>query len=313
MKPLRDVFGEALVELGEKNPDVFVLDADLAGATRSIFFGDRFPERFFNVGITEANMVSIGAGLASCGKIPYVCTFSFLLSLRALDQIRSQICYPRLNVKLMGTNAGLSGFGDGATHQCVLDLAIMRSLPGMTVVVPSDEQTMRQAVLASIEHEGPLFLRIPREGGPEVHKNRVEFEIGRGLALRQGEDVSIIAMGLMVSKALEAAQHLESQGIKAQVLEIHTLKPLDRELILQCVSETNAVVVVEEHSRYGGLGSAVSEVLGEEFPAPFEFVAIEDRFGESGQYEEILASCGLTVQNIVARAKAVLKRKARRE
>ncbi|HEO70124.1 MAG TPA: transketolase family protein [Candidatus Hydrogenedentes bacterium] len=307
--PLRDTFGKALAELGGLNPDVVALDADLAGATRSIYFAKEHPDRFFNVGIAEANMVSIAAGLSTCGKIPYACTFAFLLALRALDQIRSQVCYPHLNVKLMGTNGGLSGFGDGATHQEVADLAIMRAMPGMTVVVPSDEPTMRQAVLESARHAGPLFLRVPRVSAPVVHGPQDPFTYGKGIVLLEGADVTIVAMGMMVWRAIEAAKRLAADAIRAEVIEIHTLKPIDVELLAASLSKTGAAVTAEEHTRFGGLFSAVSEVAGELKPVPIGCVAIEDRFGESGQYEEIMASCGLTADHIVAKAKDVVHRK----
>ena len=307
--PLRDVFGKALAELGHLNPNVVALDADLAGATRSIHFGKAHPDRFFNVGIAEANMVSIAAGLSTCGKIPYACTFAFLITLRALDQIRSQVCYPHLNVKLVGTNAGISGFGDGATHQEVADLAIMRAMPGMIVVVPSDEVTMRQAVLQSADHVGPFYLRVPRVPAPVLHSPESPFAFGKGIRLREGGDVTIVAMGMMVCRAMDAAEQLACAGIQADVIEIHTLKPIDAELLAASISKTGAVVTAEEHSRYGGLFSAVAEVAGEVKPVPTGHVAIEDRFGESGQYDEIMASCGLTVEHIVAEAKAAAARK----
>lgn len=307
--PLRDVFGKALAELGDMNPNVVALDADLSGATRSALFGEAHPDRFFNVGIAEANMVSVAAGMSTCGKIPYACTFAFLITLRALDQIRSQICYPHLNVKLVGTNGGLSGFGDGATHQEVADLAIMRAMPGTTVVVPSDEVTLRKAVLQSANHVGPFYLRVPRVPAPVLHDSQVEFEFGRGLIMREGSDVTIVAMGMMLSKALEAADVLAGRGISAAVIEIHTLKPIDAELLASSASKTGAVVTVEEHTRYGGLYSAVVEVLSQVKPVPVRHVAIEDRFGESGQYEEILAVCGLTVEHIVREAEIVVSSK----
>ncbi|UCE07934.1 MAG: transketolase family protein [bacterium] len=308
-KPLRDVFGEALVELGAKNPDVIVLDADLAGATRSIFFGKKYPERFFNVGITEANMVSIAAGLSTCGKIPFACTFSFLLTLRTGDQIRSQISYPGLNVKLVGCNGGLSGYGDGVSHQSIMDLAILRAMPNMTVIVPSDEVEIRQAVQKAARHQGPVFIRIPRVSAPVLHQPDMSFEFSKGICLRQGTDVTIVAMGMMVSRTLDAAEELASRGIDTEVLEIHTIKPIDTELITKSVSKTGAVVTVEEHNRYGGLFSAVSEVIGLKHPVPIEYVAIEDRYGGSGQYEELLEDCGLTVQNIIDKAEHSVKRK----
>ena len=307
--PLRDVFGKTLAELGGLNPNVVALDADLAGATRSIHFAKAHPDRFFNVGIAEANMVSIAAGLSTCGKIPYACTFSFLITLRALDQIRSQVCYPHLNVKLVGTNAGLSGFGDGATHQEVADLAIMRAMPGMTVVVPSDEVTMRHAVMQSADHVGPFYLRVPRVPAPVLHDPQAPFSFGKGIRLREGSDVTIVANGMMLCRAMDAAEKLAGDGIQADVVEIHTLKPVDAELLAASMSKTGAVVTAEEHTRFGGLYSAVAEVAGETEPIPMEHVAIEDRFGESGQYDEIMAACGLTVEHIVAKAKAAVARK----
>jgi len=308
--PLRDVFGEALSELGTHNPNVVVLDADLAGATRSIFFGNEFPERFFNVGITEANMVSIAAGLSTCGKIPFVCTFSFLLTLRAGDQIRSQISYPGLNVKLMGANAGLTGFGDGVTHQSIMDLAILRAMPNMTIVVPSDEIEIRHAVQQAALLNGPVFIRIPRVSAPILHSQDMNFEFGKAIRLRDGTDVTIVAMGMMLSRALDAATVLHSKGIEAEVIEVHTLKPFDENLIVQSCQKTGAVVTVEEHNRYGGLFSAVSEVLGLHHPIPINYVAIEDRYGGSGQYEELLEDCGLTVANIIRKVENVIFRKS---
>lgn len=307
--PLREVFGKTLAELGSLNPNVVALDADLAGATRSILFAKAHPDRFFNVGIAEANMVSIAAGLSTCGKIPYPCTFSFLITLRALDQIRSQICYPHLNVKLVGTNAGLSGFADGATHQEVADLAIMRAMPGMTVVVPSDEVTMRHAVMQSAEHVGPFYLRVPRVPAPVLHDPKAPFSFGQGIRLREGADVTIVAMGMMLCQAMNAAETLAGEGIQAEVIEIHTLKPIDVKLLAASLSKTGAAVVAEEHSRYGGLFSAVAEVAGQTKPVPIECVAIEDRFGESGEYDEIMAACGLTAEHIVSKAKAAVARK----
>ena len=306
---LRDVFGLTLAELGSRNPHVVALDADLSGATRSLHFAKAHPDRFFNVGIAEANMVSVAAGLSTCGKIPYACTFTFLITLRALDQIRSQVCYPNLNVKLVGTNAGLSGFGDGATHQEVADLAIMRAMPGMTVVVPSDEVTMRHAVMQSAEHVGPFYLRVPRVPAPGGHEPGAPFEFGKGIRIREGADVTIVAMGLMLHVAIAAAEALAADGLRAEIIEIHTLKPMDAPLLAASLSKTGAAVVVEEHTRFGGLFSAVAEVAGETRPVPIEHVAIEDRFGESGQYDEILAACGLTAEHVAQRAKAAVRRK----
>lgn len=307
--PLRDVFGKTLAELGNLNPNVVALDADLAGATRSIHFANAHPDRFFNVGIAEANMVSIAAGLATCGKIPYPCTFSFLITLRALDQIRSQVCYPHLNVKLIGTNAGLSGFGDGATHQEVADLAIMRAMPAMTVVVPSDEITMRHAVLQSAQHTGPFYMRVPRVPAPILHDPQAPFTFGKAIRLREGAHVTIVAMGMMLCRAMDAAETLAAEGIQADLIEIHTLKPIDAKQLAASLSKTGAAVTAEEHTRYGGLFSALTEVAAQTKPTPIECVAIEDRFGESGQYDEIMEACGLTAENIVQKAKAAIARK----
>jgi len=308
-KPLREIFGDALIALGHANPRVLVLDADLSEATKSVMFKKEFPDRFFNVGIAEANLVCIAAGLSTTGYVPFACTFAFLLALRAADQIRSQVCYPEANVKLVGTNGGLTGFGDGATHQCTKDLAILRAMPNMTVVAPSDAVTVWKAVFAAAEHVGPLFLRIPRVPGVTVHEPQIEFRIGHGYRLRTGQDLTIVANGLMVSRALDAAARLAVKGVQAEVLELHTLKPFDEALVVESARKTGAVVTVEEHSRYGGLFSGVAETLSAHHPVPIECVAIEDRFGESGVYEEILDRCGLTADRVVEKAQRVLQRK----
>jgi len=306
-KPLREVFGESLAELGTVNPKIVVLDADLSSATRSILFGNKFPKRFFNMGITEANMVSTAVGLSTCGLIPYVCTFSFLLTLRATDQIRSQISYPANNVKLIGTNGGLSGFGDGATHQSIMDLAILRAMPNFTILVPSDASSMRWAVQEVADIMGPTFIRVPRVSAPDIHQPGTKFEIGKGLVLKKGKDVTIVAIGMMVSYALDAVKELAKEGIDAEVVEIHTIKPIDKNLLIKSASKTGAVITVEEHNRYGGLFSAVLEALALECPVPADWVAIDDHFGGSGQYDELLEVCGLTVNNIVKKAKRVIK------
>lgn len=308
-KALREVFGEALRELGAENEKVVVLDADLSGATRSILFGQAYPDRFFNVGIAEANMVSIAAGLSTCGKVPYACTFSFLLALRALDQIRSQVCYPNLNVKFVGTNGGLSGFGDGATHQTTKDIAIMTSLPNMKVLVPSDTASMHWAIREAAKVDGPVFVRVPRVPAKEVHAADTRFEFGKGLVLRQGTDVTIVAMGMMMEAALQAADTLAEEGIQAEVVECLTIKPFDKELLLESASKTGAVVTAEEHSRYGGLFSIVAQTISENAPVPVLPVAIEDRFGATGTYEQLLEDCGLTAEHIVDQAKKAVSMK----
>ena len=301
-KALRDIFGEELRQLGRENDRIAVLDADLSSTTRSVWFGDEFPERFFNVGIAEANMVSIAAGLSTCGYIPYVATFGFLLALRSIDQIRSQVCYPKLNVKFIGANAGLSGFGDGATHQTTNDLAIMNAMPNMRIFVPSDSVTLRWALRKAASIEGPVYIRVPRVAARSLHKENQNFEPEKGIVHRIGVDVTIVATGLMVDKALTAAQILVREGISVSVIEMLTIKPFDRESIIRQASMTGAFVTVEEHSRYGGLFSLVSETVAENCPAPVLPVAIEDRFGETGEYEQLLESCGLTVEHIIQQA-----------
>lgn len=309
LKPLRDEFGEALLNLGKEKVNVVALDADLSKATRTTYFKNKFPERFFDVGIAEANMISMAAGLSTCNLIPFACTFSFLIALRTADQVRSQICYPNLNVKLVGTNGGLTGYGDGATHQCLKDIAVMRAMPNMTVVVPSDAQSIHQAVQKAAEHVGPVFLRIPRVPGENVHGKNERFEIGKGLKLKSGIDLTIIATGLMVSRALQAAEKLTRLKISVEVIEIHTLKPLDKDLVIESAAKTGAVVTVEEHSVYGGLFSSVCEVLSNNLPVPVEYVAVEDKFGASGSYEELLEAYGLTAENIILKAQDALRRK----
>lgn len=308
-KELRQVFGEALQDLGSKNEKVVVLDADLSGATRSELFGKQFPDRFINVGIAEANMVSIAAGLATCGLIPFATTFSFLLALRAADQIRSQICYPNLNVKLVGTNGGLSGYGDGATHQCTIDLSVMRSLPNMQVLVPSDELSVRWAVHAAAEIYGPVFIRIPRVSAKTIHDEDTVFTFGKCNQLRSGSDVTIVYTGIMGQAALSAAEKLSRMGIRADVLEAITLKPFDKDALIESAKKTGAVVTVEEHSMYGGLYSTIAEILGAEYPIPVGFVAIKDSFGQTGSYEQLLEEYGLTDDHIVEEAMKAIKAK----
>jgi transketolase len=289
----RLVFGEALVELGGEDERIVVLDADVSTSTQTKHFAVEFPERFFNVGVAEANMVSIAAGLAACGYVPFVSTFAFLLALRAGDQVRAQVAYGRLNVKLMGGYAGLSDFADGASHQSVEDLAVMRALPNMTVIVPSDVTETRLAVRAAAAHEGPVYMRLSRAEVGEDYGPEHPFEIGRGIVLREGDDTTIIATGPMVRVAMEAADELAEEGLDARVIDMHTLKPIDKDIIVAAARETGGIVTVEEHSVYGGLGSAVCEVACEHCPVPVFRCGIPDRFGESGAYQEILRRAGL--------------------
>lgn len=308
---IRDAFGEALVELGEKNEKVVVLDADVSSSTRTIKFEERFPDRFFNVGVAEANMMNIAAGLATCGFIPFASTFSFLACLRAGEQIRTSIAYPELNVKIAAGYAGLSDSYDGTTHQSVCDIAIARSIPNLTVIVVADAQETKIAVPAIAQYKGPVFFRLSRAEVPVIFDKDHQFEIGKANILREGSDVTLIATGVMVVRVLEAADKLENEGVSAGVLEIHTIKPLDERIVLQAAEKTKAIVTAEEHSILGGLGSAVAELLVKHYPVPLEMVGILDVFAESGGYEELLDKYGMGVTDIVKAVKAVLERKKR--
>jgi transketolase len=309
MKAMRDAYGEALVELGRVNADVIVLDADVASSSKTILFKNAYPDRFFNIGIAEGNMVGIAAGLAAAGKVPFVNTFALFLTLRAGDPVRSLVAYNKLNVKLAGTYGGFSDSYDGASHQSVEDVAIMRAIPNLTVVVPCDEFQTKAAVFAAAAHEGPVYLRLSRAEVPPVYDANCKFAIGKGTCLKEGADVTIVANGYMVTKALEAAEVLGQEGIKAEVIDMATVKPIDAALILQSARKTGAVVTVEEHSIYGGLGSAVAEVLAAELPLPLEIVGISDVFGESGAYEAILSKHGLDKAAVAAAAKKAINRK----
>ena len=309
-KALRDAFGEALVELGRENEDVVVMDADVAGSTRTKMFGDVYPDRFFNVGIAEANMMNIAAGLAACGKIPFVSTFSFLACLRAGDQLRTSIAYPRLNVKVGAGYGGLSDSFDGPTHHSLCDIAVVRSMPNMTVVGVSDPNQTKKAVKAVAAYDGPVYLRLSRAEVPYVLPEDAPFVIGKGNLLRNGSDLTLVVAGVPLARTMEAAERLAKEGVQARVIEMPTIKPIDRELLVEAARETGAVVTVEEHNIMGGLGSAVAEVLAQEAPVPMEFVGIKDTFCESGPYEALLDRYGLSVDDIVAAAKAVLSRKS---
>lgn len=306
---IRDAFGEALIELGEKNERLVVLDADVSHSTRTVKFGERFPDRFFNVGVAEANMMNIAAGLATCGFIPFVSTFSFLACLRAAEQIRTSIAYPKLNVKIAAGYGGLSDSYDGATHQSVCDIAIARSIPNLTVIVLADAEETKMAVPAIAKYKGPVFFRLSRAEVLVIFDEDHQFQIGKGNLLKEGLDVTLIATGVMVARTLEAADKLEGEGISTRVLEIHTIKPLDERIVLQAAEETKAIVTAEEHSILGALGSTVAELLVKHYPIPLEMIGISDTFAESGSYEELLDKYGMEVANIIQAAKKVLKRK----
>lgn len=305
----RDAYGEALVELGRENPAVVVLDADLSKSTKTALFARAFPERFFNVGIAEQNLMGMAAGLAAAGKIPFASTFAVFATGRAFEQVRNSIAYAGLNVKIGASHAGITVGEDGASHQSVEDLALMRAVPGMTVIVPADAVETRKAVKAAAGREGPVYLRLGRAGVPVLFGPDYPFEVGRAVRLREGRDVALLATGVMVSVALEAADLLQAEGISAEVINLHTLKPLDEEAVVGAARRCGAVVTAEEHSIIGGLGSAVAEVLAEKNPVPMARVGIRDRFGQSGAPEELMREYGLTAGDIAGRAREVLARK----
>ena len=302
----REAYGNALAELGEKYNFV-VLDADLAAATKTGVFKKKFPNRHFDCGIAEGNMMSVAAGLAAAGKVPFVSTFAMFAAGRAFEQIRNSIGYPHLNVKIGATHAGITVGEDGATHQCNEDIALMRTIPGMTVINPADAVEARAAVEAALHFEGPVYLRFGRYAVPVFNdKETYKFELGRGVLLREGSDVTIIATGIMVDMAMTAAEALQKEGISARVINIHTIKPLDREIVLAAAKETGAIVTAEEHNVIGGLGAAVAETVSEACPVPVMRVGVEDAFGRSGTVPALLEMYGLTPENIAAKAKAAL-------
>lgn len=310
-KAIRDGFGEGLLELGEKKRDVVVLTANLKESTRAERFAEKFPERFFEVGVAEQNLASVAAGLAMMGKIPFMTSFAVFSPGRNWEIIRTVICLNEANVKIIGSHAGLSVGPDGASHQMLEDLALMRVLPKMTVIVPADAEESRKATLAVAEKFGPIYLRLSRDKSPVITTLETPFEIGKALVVREAENpqVAIIACGLMVYRALMAAKKLEKEGIGCVVINSHTIKPLDQETILTIAKKTGAVVVAEEHQKFGGLGGAVAEFLTEQYPVPIEFVGVADRFGQSGSSAELLEHYGLGIDDIVEAAKKVVKRK----
>lgn len=304
-KATRVAYGEALAEYGS-NERIVVVDADLSRSTMTGYFKDVYPERFFNTGIAEANMISSAAGMATCGKIVFASSFAIFAAVRAGEQIRNSVCYPRLNVKICATHAGISVGEDGATHQAIEDIALMRALPNLVVIQPCDGRETKQAVKAIIDYDGPVYMRLGRLAVEDVYDNSYEFRIGEGVQLRDGCDLTIIASGLMVGPALEACEILKTQGILARVINIHTIKPIDRNIIIKAARETGAIVTAEEHSIIGGLGSAVCEVICDEWPVPVKRVGVMDKFGKSGKPEELLKLYGLTAENIVINSKIVM-------
>ncbi len=301
----RDSYGNALVEMGAKYDNLVVLDADLAAATKTGTFKKAYPERHIDCGIAECNMVGIAAGLAATGKIPFVSSFAMFAAGRAFEQIRNSVAYPKLNVKIGATHAGISVGEDGATHQCNEDIALMRTIPGMVVINPSDDVEARAAVEAAIEHQGPVYLRFGRLATPVINDTPdYKFQLGKGIVLREGKDVTIIATGLCVSESLEAANMLEKDGISAKVINIHTIKPLDEELVIEAAKETGKIVTVEEHSVIGGLGSAVCDCLSENYPTKVMKIGVNDTFGESGPAVKLIHKYGLDAEGIYTKVKA---------
>ena len=305
----REAYGNALAELGDKY-DFVVLDADLAAATKTGVFKKKFPERFFDCGIAEGNMISVAAGLAAAGKVVFASSFAMFAAGRAFEQVRNSVCYPNLNVKIGATHAGITVGEDGATHQCIEDFALMRSIPGMVVINPADAVEAKAAVEAAINYVGPVYLRFGRYAVPTIYdNNNYKFEIGKGINMVDGKDVTFVATGMLVSMAMEAAKILEAEGISARVINIATIKPIDKDIILDAARSTGAIVTAEEHNIIGGLGSAVAEVVCEGCPVPVVRLGIEDKFGHSGKVPPLMEMYGITVENLVAKAKIAVAMK----
>jgi transketolase len=306
---LRETYGKTLVEIGRENRNIVALDADVCPSTMTNYFGKEFPERFFGVGIAEQNMIGIAAGLAASGKIPFASTFAVFAPGRCFDQIRVSLAQSALNVKVVSTHAGLTVGEDGSSHQALEDLALVGSLPGFTIIVPSDAVETAQVIKAVAQHLGPCYVRLPRAKLPTIHDSNYRFEIGKVVSLKPGTDVTVIAMGVMVTAALEANFILSNEGISCRVLDMPTFKPVDQATIIKAAQETGAIVTAEEHQEHGGLGSIVARVIAKNQPVPMELVAVKDVFGQSGKPAELLARYGLTSKDIVKAVHEVLKRK----
>jgi transketolase len=305
----RDAYGEALAELGGENDKIVVLDADLSGSTKTGVFAKKFPTRFFNMGIAEANMVGTAAGLASVGKIPFLSTFAIFAAGRGWEQIRQSVAYPKANVKVVATHGGVTVGEDGGSHQSVEDIAIMRAIPNMTVIIPADGEETKGAIRAVAAYKGPVYVRLGRNKVPNVFPAGHKFEIGKGVVVVPGTDLTFITTGLMTAQAVIAAEKLKAEGISARVLHIGTVKPLDKELVLQAAEETGAIVTAEEHSVVGGLGGAVAEYLGEACPTLMKRVGVYDRFGTSGKSDELLKYFGLNAETLIEEAREIVSRK----
>ena len=301
MKATRQSYGEALVQLGKENEKIVVLDADLANATKTIEFAKEFPNRFFDIGIAEADMIGTAAGMSLCGKIPYASTFAVFAAGRTYDQIRSSVCYPNLNVKICATHSGVTVGEDGATHQMLEDISLMRVLPNMKVFCPSDDVQTKWIIKEISKIQGPCYVRLCRLATPEIYDENQKFEIGKMVQIGDGTDATIFATGVVVSEALKAQKILKEKGIDVRVVDVHTIKPLDEEMILKCAKETNRLISIEDHSILGGMGSAISEVLTEKYPARLERMGINDKFGKSGKAEELLKYFGIDAEAIISK------------
>ena len=307
----REGYGKALVELGEKNPNVLVLDADLAAATKTGAFKKAFPDRFIDTGIAESNMMGVAAGLSTAGFTVFASSFAMFSAGRAFEQVRNTIGYPHLNVKIGATHAGISVGEDGASHQCCEDIALMRSIPGMVIINPADDIEASAAVFAAAEYEGPVYMRFGRLAVPRIFDENYKFEIGKAVTLREGTDVTIIATGLMVNEAIQAADALEAEGISVELINMHTIKPLDKEAVVKAAKKTGCIVTAEEHNVIGGLGDAVCDSVCGEYPVPVVKVGVEDTFGKSGPAVDLLHIFGLDAANIIAKAKVAIDRKVK--
>ena len=307
-KATRESFGMALCELAKTNKDIVALDADLSGSTKTAMFQKAFPERFFNCGIAEGNMISTAAGLAACGKIPFAASFAMFATGRAYEHIRNSVAYPHLNVKIAGSHAGISVGEDGATHQCCEDIALMKTLPGMTIINPADHWEMMAAVKAAVEYNGPVYLRLGRLAVDSFNDpDNYSFTLGKGITLHEGNDITVIATGIVVKDALEAVQELEAQGINARLINIHTIKPIDEDIIVKAAKETGRIVTVEEHNVVGGLGDSVCDVTARKCPVPVTKIGIQDQFGYSGPAPELLKLFGLSKENIAKVVSDIVK------
>ena len=302
----REAYGNTLAELKD-NENVVVLEADLGHATKSLKFKEVCPQRFFNMGIAEADMIGTAAGLAACGKVPFASTFSVFATGRAFDQVRNSVCYPNLNVKIVGTHAGITVGEDGGTHQAIEDIALMCSLPNMSIVVPSDDVEARAAVLAAAAYKGPMYLRMARVASPTYHNDSYVFTLGKGEIIREGSDLTIIACGLTVMKAMEAAEQLAKEGVSVRVINMHTIKPLDHKLVIESAEKTGKIITVEEANILGGLGSAVCETVSEYCPVPVKRIGVRDIFGKSGNPDKLLQEYGLTAEHIIEEARKLCK------